>query len=320
MTYLRGTTFNEQAVAADVALGAVQHWPESRGNSQEYLPAFLRSAAQVFAPPAARDFFVALNLKDRLLSRFGWILLLSVPGFLALSLLDSGAAQYANPWFKPIKFAISFATFVWTISMVLLHLRISPRILQAVRQTMVASITVEMLCLAAQAWRSAGAIATGGTADWVIQQMTTAMVSVNTAILVALLALFCGQRDRIGIADCAMVLAIRLSIVIFLIGNAVGGYMLARGSHTVGATDGGPGLPFLNWSTIGGDLRIAHFIAIHAIQIVPLAAYLLWRMTPRPELKHRRIAVYVVAAFTALLVGGTFVQAMLAHPVIALTR
>ncbi len=320
MTYLRGTTFNEQAVAAELPLSAVRPWEDNRGKASDFLRAFMRSAAQVFAPAAALDFFATLTVKDRLLSRFGWILLLSVPALMGLSFVDPGAAEYANPWFKPVKFAISFATFVWTISVILLRVRISPRILHVVRQTMVASITIEMLCLAAQAWRGAAAIATGGTADWLIQQMTTAMVSVNTAILAGLLALFCGERDRIRITDAAMVLAVRLSIVIFLVGNAVGGYMLARGSHTVGATDGGPGLPFLNWSTIGGDLRIAHFIAIHAIQIVPVFAYLLWQMTPRPSLKHRRVGVYAVAAFTALLVGGTFVQAMLAHPVIALAR
>ena len=96
--------------------------------------------------------------------------------------------------------------------------------------------------------------------------------------------------------------------------------MLARGSHTVGAADGGPGLPFVNWSVIAGDLRIAHFIAIHAIQIVPLFAWMLWQMTPRPELKQRRTAVYLVALLVAVVVGGTFVQAALGHPLVSLQR
>jgi hypothetical protein len=267
-----------------------------------------------------RDLFARLYATDRLLHNFGWMLLLSVPVFAMLSRIDPGTAQFANPWFKPIKFAISFATFVWTVSLFMTRMRISGGILEWVRRVMTASIVVEMLCLAIQASRAANLSATSGFADWFIQQMTTAMVSINTAILVGLFAFFCGKRDQIRIADSAMVLAIRLSILIFLAGNAVGGYMLARGSHTVGAQDGGPGLPFLNWSTIAGDLRVAHFIAIHAIQIVPLFAWLLWQMMPQPRLKQRRIAVYVVAALTALLVGGTFLQAMLAYPVVAMTR
>lgn len=325
MGYLPVTTLNERiASAAELTLTGVQAWPNQVDKNADkrnaYIPAFVRSLQQVLAPAAVRSFFVELESNDMLLCHFGWILLLSVPAFAALSFFDPGAGHMANPWFKPIKFAISFSTFVWTVSLFLLRMRVSPRLLKATRVTMVASITIEMLCLAVQAWRSTDPSAMAGLGDWLVQQMTTAMVSVNTAILIGLLALVSGKRQRIRIADGAMVLAIRLSIIIFLAGNAVGGYMLARGSHTVGAADGGPGLPFLNWSTIAGDLRIAHFIAIHAIQIVPLFAYLLWQMTPRPESKQRRVAVYVVAAFTALLVGGTFLQAMLAHPAIAIPR
>jgi hypothetical protein len=104
---------------------------------------------------------------------------------------------------------------------------------------------------------------------------------------------------------------------IFLAGNAIGGYMLARGSHTVGAPDGSQGLPFLNWSTVAGDLRIAHFIALHAIQIIPMFAWLLWRMSPRPSLKYRQRTVVIVSALVTLTVSATFIQAALGKPLLS---
>ena len=323
MIHLRSTTYTEPAATRQAA----DLWtepaalPQQVENGAGWLGGFVRATIQTVSPSAVREFFSELDANDPLLSRLGWTLMLVVPVFAAMALFAPGVAQSVspiNPWVKPIKFSLSFSTFASTMSLVLLALQIPRWQLNLARRAMAVSIALEIFSLGAQAWRSTYPQAGHPLMDGALAQLTNGMVMVNTAIVCWMFGLFCANRVRTSLVDGPMVSAIRYSMVIFLAGNAIGGYMLARGSHTVGTKDGGPGLLFVNWSTIAGDLRIAHFIAIHAIQIVPLFAYILSQMTPIPAVKQRRMAIAALAIAVTVAVGGTFVQAALGHPLLSL--
>jgi hypothetical protein len=318
MKELRENRFTEQTIARRIG-----EWSEAPAShieapgARDYFFGFARAVVQTLSPSSVRGFFRELDATDPVLSRLGWALLLVIPIFAALAMFLPAGAAAVNPWIKPIKFSMSFSTFASTISLLLLALRIPKWQLTLVRRAIAASVALEILSLAAQAWRSAYHLSGQSLLDTSLAQVTNSMVMVNTAIICWMLALFCANRVHPDKIDWPMVSAIRYSIMIFLAGNAIGGYMLARGSHTVGAADGGAGLPFVNWSVIGGDLRIAHFIAIHAIQIVPLFAYILAQMSPVLPVKHRRIAAGALALAVSFAVGATFVQAALGHPLLS---
>ena len=131
--------------------------------------------------------------------------------------------------------------------------------------------------------------------------------------VVALAIGYLGVRAfRTPFADRALGWGIRLGFATMLFGSAIGGLMprptpaqVAQlragehpsllGAHTVGAPDGGPGLPVTRWSREAGDLRVPHFLGLHALELLPLAGWLLGR-------RRRRDG----AALTVIAGGGYF--------------
>src|SRR4030095_10624946 len=89
--------------------------------------------------------------------------------------------------------------------------------------------------------------------------------------------------------------ALRIGMVITIVGASLGGMMTRPtnaqldqmratqqaspiiGAHTVGAPDGGRGLPGTGWSIEHGDIRVPHFIGLHALQVRRVIALVLWR-------------------------------------------
>ncbi|MFC7648432.1 hypothetical protein ACFQX6_54305 [Streptosporangium lutulentum] len=114
-------------------------------------------------------------------------------------------------------------------------------------------------------------------------------------------------------ADRVSAWAVRLGIVISTLGIASGGLMVTgvpgqtwaedfAGAHSVGVADGGPGLPVVGWSTVGGDLRVPHFVGMHALQSLPLLALLLAALSVRfAVLRHEEVRLRLM-----LIAGGAY--------------
>ena len=87
------------------------------------------------------------------------------------------------------------------------------------------------------------------------------------------------------------------------------GRLPIAGAHTVGAPDGGRGLPVTGWSADHGDLRIAHFLGMHGLQVLPLFAWWIARRPARPDQRTQRNLIFAAAASYLALFGLVLWQA-----------
>ena len=266
---------------------------------------------------------------DALLTGTGLFLLsLLVPISLGL-LVDSREITGAPAWLKPGKFAISTAIYTLTLAWIFGYLREWPRMRRVVSRTTAAVLVFEVAVIALQAARGTTSHFNVATPfDAVIFTSMGIAIFVQTFASIAVAVALWRQR----FADPALGFALRLGMTITIVGAFVGGMMTTptaaqleaaqaggrmtiSGAHTVGAPDGGPGLPITGWSTQHGDIRVAHFIGLHALQVLPLITMLLFR--GRDD-RTRVLLTFIAAAVYAGLFAGLLAQALMGRPLVAL--
>ncbi len=219
-----------------------------------------------------------VHRRDRLLSSVGWFHVALFAAMLAVAPFDGRIVTGLNPWIKPMKFAASIALYLWTLAWVLHHLPGSPLLLGAIRWGVSLAMVAEILCIGMQAARGTTSHYNDATAfDAAVFGVMGTMIFVNTLLVGLCFVLFLRRLPL----QTAYLWGIRLGLLLFITGSLEGLVMVFNGAHTVGAPDGGPGLPLLNWSTRAGDLRAAHLVGLHSLQLLPLTGHILGRLRPR---------------------------------------
>lgn len=221
----------------------------------------------------------------------------------AMLLLDARLLAGEPVWHKPLKFSISFALLFSTLSLVVGRLQNRWRnswVLVSSAGAAGAAFLFEMAYISVQAARLQTSHFNDSTA---FHEMMYGLMGVGATVLMLSIAgvglavhldkeAQFGPRLRLGIVT-GFALAVVLTFW-------VAGELAENGGRYIG-TPSDPELKLflLGWSTEVGDLRPAHFFALHAMQILPALGFL----ADRYDWSARFIwfAALLYAIFTAMV-------------------
>lgn len=240
--------------------------------------------------------------------------------FLAMCLLwagfDDRIMEGTAVWAKPLKFSVSFAVLFATMALVEPYF--SPdwrngRMFAGIAAVMAVSMLFEMIYMIAQAAQMQMSHFNTATPFAGVMYALMGVGAVSLVLGVGLMG-WAALRDtnarfRPGLR-AGVGWGFLLSLVLTMI---TAGTMSSMTGHFIGTpAPGAAVLPLMEWSASVGDLRPAHFVSLHAMQVLPLLGLWVDRQGRSAGLIRGAGLIYV--AITMALFG----QALMGLPVIRL--
>jgi hypothetical protein len=223
--------------------------------------------------------------------------------------VDPRTIAGAPAWLKPAKFGVSIALYLVAIRWMLGVVRGHRRLLGAVGAVLLVGLSAELVLIDLQVLRGTTSHFNEATVlDAAVYFTMGGFVSLVFAatVVVAVLVLRTRGVDRTIAAGMRWGLAVSLAGMLEAVLMTVNTRWHDGGGHTVGGPDGGPGLPVTDWSTVHGDLRIGHFVGLHALQVLPILAFLLLRVPGLDERARTRLLRIGGAGYLGVLVLTTW--------------
>jgi hypothetical protein len=251
-------------------------------------------------------FFRTAYQGSRLLCLHAAVMLVCFGVCLALQNFDIRQFNGANVWMKPGKFFLSFVvqflTVAWAMSLIPVNSR-ENRTIRWANWALIAAAWFELLYIV---FRAARGEASHFNVATPLNAALYSMMAGASVVLVAAPAIVGWKIWRAKPQDLWTTSVVIGFLVAALCTMVVGFTLGGNSSHWIGGdlTDA-TGLPIFKWSTTGGDLRVAHFIGLHAMQFVPMAA-----------LSGKRSVVFAVAIIVTIATALTYVQAISGVPLL----
>lgn len=251
------------------------------------------------------EFLNELRNRNAVLYYFGWLYFIGALVAIIMTQVSGTIVLGINAWIKPMKFFFSIWLFCWTMGWFLHHLNNKRRVRNYTRAVVVVMIIEQVIIT----WQAANGRLSHFNTTTPFYQSLFIFMGIAISVLTAWTGVIGYHffRQKQFNAPMPYIWGIRLGIVFFVIFAFEGGIMASNLAHTVGAADGGPGLPVVNWSNQYGDLRVAHFVGIHSLQVLPLFGFFIAKSSR---------SVHLFAAGYFFLTVFLFAQALRAVPLL----
>lgn len=238
-----------------------------------------------------------------------------LPAFAAF-LYETRTFNGINVWIKPLKFMSSVAIFLVTMALFYPYLDARDRARGSVRVMVWAIGIIFLLEILYITYRASLAEASHFNRATIRDEIFYALMGAGILTATAMSGWFgwlmLRAKDKIGNADLRFAIALGL-IAGCILGSVTGAYMSSGTGHWVGGLQTDAGGSFLfGWSRTGGDLRVAHFVGLHAMQGIPLIGWLAARYVPA---RTRSLVIASTILFAAVTIA-VFVQALAGRPLL----
>jgi hypothetical protein len=250
-------------------------------------------------------------LKNKVLFWLGLIHLFVFLGLLLYTPYNDIEVLGINATVKPMKFALSIWIYSWTMALILNYVN-DIRKIKIYSRVAVVCMVFEQLAITSQALKGELSHFNKSNTYGIILFSLMGVFILTITLWTAYIAYIFIKQKTYDL-NPAIVLSVKIGLIYFIVFSLFGGYISSLPGHTVGAADGGKGLLFLNWSTLFGDLRVAHFFGIHSLQIIPLFAIVTAKYF---EDRKSLIAIKLFSTMYLIFVLTILIQSLLGLPFI----
>ncbi len=250
----------------------------------------------------SEHFIETLKFRNETLFYFGLLCLVAGVLFLLLTKITTIQVTGVNAWNKPFKFAFSIFLYSWSMAWYCYYLPFFN--IHLFNWAILLLLGFEIVYIAIQAARGQLSHFNNSSRVYLFLFQIMGLAATIVTLYTAYVGVLFFQNDFPNL-PLYYLWSIRFGVIIFVVFSFEGALMGARMSHTIGGTDGSTGIPLLKWSKKHGDLRVAHFIGMHALQVLPILAYYFIKNT---------IGIFSIGLLYGLLALYTLLQALKGKP------